>query len=425
MSTLPIVLKDPRILLLGGGAVALHKARVLLDNAIDFCVIAREFCAGFDELPLVRIVKGIETADLADFALVVDATGASEVAQLLAREKQRRLLLVNAVDAPERCDFYFSALLRRGDLKVAVSSGGASPTLTQIVRDRIDRLLPAELAALTAVAGRDRQAGHSDAMALRTQAHRLLGEVLLIGCGPGAAALLTRQAYEALQLVDLVLYDHLISDEILALVPAGVKRRYVGKQKDRHSCSQEEINQLLIDHASQGLRVARLKSGDPYVFGRGAEEALCLAQQGIRVQVVPGLSSALAGPALAGIALTARGYATGFSVVSAHLAGNRFNQAWLELLHLPQHTTVVLMGLSFAAQIVEAALARQVRPDLPVAIVANATRDNQQVIVSSLAQLVEDARQACRPAVLVFGEVVRLQARLPSCGGRIPGLESQ
>jgi siroheme synthase len=162
--------------------------------------------------------------------------------------------------------------------------------------------------------------------------------------------------------------------------------------------------------------VARLKSGDPYVFGRGAEEAQFLALQGVRVRVIPGVSSAVAGPSSAGIPLTARGYATNVSIVSAHLAGSRFNTDWLPLLQIPNHTTVVLMGLSFAEQIAAHALQAGMPADMPVAIVSNATRANQESITTSIEKLAEDACQAKPPAILVFGEVVKLSSILPhSC----------
>jgi uroporphyrin-III C-methyltransferase len=210
-----------------------------------------------------------------------------------------------------------------------------------------------------------------------------------------------------------VLYDHLIPQGILDLIPEQAEKIYVGKQKELHSLKQEEINRLTLEHANRGLRVIRLKSGDPYIFGRGAEEAEFLARHGIRVRVIPGISSALAAPSAAGIPLTARGYATNVSIVSAHLAGSLINTDWLPLLQIPNHTIVVLMGLSFAKEIAELALQAGTSPEMPVAIISNATRATQETIITSLDQLAEQSRQAKRPAVLVFGDVVNLHTVLP------------
>ncbi len=237
--------------------------------------------------------------------------------------------------------------------------------------------------------------------------------VTLIGCGLGDPDLLTLRAYKAIQSADVILYDHLITDEILWLIPNKTKRIYVGKQKKCHSMTQDEINDLLIDYARQGLHVARLKSGDPYIFGRGAEEALALTEQGYRVDVINGLSSSIAAASCAGIPPTARGYATGFSVVSAHLKGSRVTTDWIDFLKVPNHTTIVLMGLSVVREIVAEALEQGVDPTLPAAIIANASRSNQQVVISNLEELDVAAEGVNGPAVIVFGDVVNLHKFLP------------
>ena len=413
MSTLPVLLKNPRILLLGAGKVAYQKAKVLLDNQIDFTVVAQQIGAEFSTLTTNLVQKTIEYADLVPYKIIVDATGNDQVGQLLEEVKQQHAVLVNRVDVPEQCDFYFSSLLQYGHLKIAVSTDGASPTLGQEVRNRIQRVLPQDLTGLVEEKARQRQAGLVDVVSTRSEVRDALAHVFLIGCGPGDVRLLTLQAYQCLQEMDVVLYDHLISDDILNLIPPQTEKIYVGKSKGAHSFKQEQINDLILDYARQGLHVARLKSGDPYIFGRGAEEARYLVEHGIRVSVVAGISSALAGPASAGIPLTARGYAANLSIVSAHLSGSRINSAWLPLLKLEYHTTVVLMGLSFAEQISTLALEQGVDPELLVAIISNASRPEQQTVTTTLAQLPVAAQSAARPAVLVFGPVVDLHDVLP------------
>ncbi|HKK01937.1 MAG TPA: uroporphyrinogen-III C-methyltransferase [Desulfuromonadales bacterium] len=415
MPTLPILLKNQRVLLLGGGPVAYHKACVLKDNQIDVSVLAGRFSPEFAALGLAGglTTKEVDSTDLAPFSIIIDATGDPDVAALLLAERERRFLLLNIVDKPKLCDFYFSSLLNYGRLKIAVSTDGASPTLGQVVRDRIRTLLPEDLGDLVEEKADERARGVIDTEATRQQALVRLARVDLVGCGPGDVELLTLQACRCIGEADIVLYDHLIPQPILDLVPARAERRYVGKQKQSHSMSQEEINRLALAYAQRGLRVARLKSGDPYIFGRGAEEAEFLVKHGVRVRVIPGISSAMAGPAAAGIPLTARGYATNVSIVSAHLAGSRLNIDWLPLLRLSNHTTVVLMGLSFAREIAEHALLAGVPGTTPVAIVSNATREKQRTVATTLDNLAEESRRAARPAVLVFGNVVGLHHLLP------------
>lgn len=415
VSTLPILLKAPRILLLGGGAVACHKARVLKENNIDFSLVAKSFTPELEALGLSERMKtkAIDRSDLAPFNIILDATGDSAVATLLLEEKEKRFLLLNIVDSPAHSDFYFSSLLNYGQLKIAVSTDGASPTIGQVVRDRIKAFIPEDLANLVEEKAVERALGTIDAKTTRQQALSCLAQVDLVGCGPGDVELLTIQAYRCIEQAEVVLYDHLIPQQILDIVSASAEQIYVGKQKQAHSMRQEEINKTTLDYARKGLRVARLKSGDPYVFGRGAEEAEFLARCGVRVRVISGVSSAIAAPAAAGIPLTARGYATNVSIVSAHLAGSCLNTDWLPLLQVPNHTTVVLMGLSFAREIAELAYQAGVPGELPIAIISNATRDRQRTITTTLSNLAEDSCQAERPAVLVFGEVVKLRHTLP------------
>ncbi len=239
------------------------------------------------------------------------------------------------------------------------------------------------------------------------------GKVYLVGCGLGDVEQLTLKAYRIIREAQIVLYDNLITKEILDLIPPQARKLYVGKPKNTHSITQERINHLIADYADQGYSVARLKSGDPYIFGRGAEEALYLLERGYDVDVIAGISSAVSGSACAGIPPTARGYAASFSVVSAHLKEGKFNDDWLPLLKLPNHTTVVLMGLSIARKIKTSAYAIGIPHNLPVAIVSNASRPEQQSVITTLAGLDKAAKNVNGPAVIVFGDVVKLYGKLP------------
>ncbi|WP_304546163.1 uroporphyrinogen-III C-methyltransferase [Sulfurimonas microaerophilic] len=416
MKTLPIVLHNKKILLIGAGKVALQKAKVLHNNNIDFEVIAQDVTTNIEEFTSKLKYKTFQSSDLKDYEIVIDATGNEDVTSLLLELKKQRNILLNVVDVPELCDFYFASLVQYGPLKIAVSSGGASPTITQVVRDKIKSMLPRELEQLTEEKLQLRKQNIIEPQKTKQETQQLLGKVYLVGCGTGDVELLTLKAYRIIQSVDVVFIDHLIADEILEIIPKETKRVFVGKQKGFHSVKQEEINELLLEHAKQGLSIARLKSGDPYIFGRGSEEAISMVENGIKVEVIPGISSAIAAPLLSGIAPTARGYATNLSIVSAHLAGNRVNLEWIPLLKYPNHTVVVLMGVSRAKEIKECAIKIGTDITKPVAVISNASRTNQSVNTGTLENLEELCTNAKRPALIVFGDVVNLHSVLPKFG---------
>ncbi|MCX6073214.1 MAG: uroporphyrinogen-III C-methyltransferase [Campylobacterales bacterium] len=239
------------------------------------------------------------------------------------------------------------------------------------------------------------------------------GKLYLIGCGPGDADLLTLKALKTIEKLDIALIDHLLTQEIIDLIPTHTQVIFVGKEKGKHSFPQDQINAMITEYAHQGHTVGRLKCGDPYIFGRGTEEAIYATKSGIETEVIPGISSAFSAPLSAGIAPTARGVSSGISVVSAHLSGDRVNLAWIPMLNVKDHTTVVLMGLSRTRQIVKEALDSGIDPTLPVAIVSNATTAIQTSIVTTLGELIGAAKGAPKPAILVFGDVVNLAQTLP------------
>ena len=416
MKTLPIVLHNKKILLIGGGKVALQKAQVMHRNSIDFEVLSELICQELYDLTPLLTCKPFAKEDIKDYEIIIDATGNMEVTNLLLELKKERNILLNVVDVPELCDFYFASLLEYGTLKIAVSSSGASPTITQVIRDKIAALVPKEIELLTDETMELRNKGIIDRELTRAKTKKLLSKVYLVGCGTGDVELLTIKAYNIIQNVDVVFIDHLIAQEIIDIIPKETIRVFVGKQKGFHSLKQEEINELLLQYAQQGLSIARLKSGDPYIFGRGSEEAISMIENGIRVEVIPGISSAIAGPLLSGIAPTARGYATNLSIVSAHLAGNRVNLEWIPLLKFSNHTVVVLMGVSRAKEIKKCAQNIGVDMDKDVAIISNASRKDQSVRIGKLCELEELCCDAQRPALIVFGDVVNLHSVLPKYG---------
>ncbi len=405
--TLPILLKDQKILLLGGGNVALQKARVLAHNNIKFKIIAEELKDEIISLCNNIKVKRFKPRDIKDHYIIIDATGNEKVAKKLLKYKKTHNILLNVVDVPKYCDFYFMALTKNKPLQIAVSSNGASPTAAKFFRDECEKLIPKDIEKYLEKKQQQRDNGFIDIDATKKELEKSKTQVYLVGCGLGDAELLTIKAYNIIKSVDVVLYDHLISDEIMDIVPQKSLKISVGKQKGFHSKSQEEINELIIKYAKKGLSVARLKSGDPFVFGRGAEELHDLCNENIKTEVIPGISSSISGCSSALIPITARGSAAGFTVVSAHLKGNSINLDWVELLAKENHTVVVLMGLSRAKEIVEESKRLNIPQDKLCAIVSNASRENQEVRTCSLANLEISSKDMARPAILVFGDVVK------------------
>ncbi len=415
-NTLPIILKDTKILLIGGGNVALQKAEVMQRNNIDFTCISMHYIEEFKSINTTKITKEFTLEDMEAYLIVIDATGSKELMNTLLEHKHKTDFLYNCVDVPEACDFFFAALIEYGSVKVAVSSSGASPTLAKALRDKIKRDLPKNLESLNNRLQEKRDQGIIDVQEAKKETNKMLGKVYLIGCGTGDVELLTMKAYRIIQSVDVVFLDHLIAQEIIDIIPSATEQIFVGKQKGFHSIKQEEINAQLQEFADKGLSVARLKSGDPYVFGRGSEEALSMLEAGIHVEVIPGISSAIAGPSLAGIAPTARGYATNMSIVSAHLAGNRVNLEWVPMLKYNNHTVVVLMGISRAKEIKKCAQNIGADMQKDVAVISNASRKNQSVVTGKLEDLELLCKDALRPALIVIGDVVQLHEKLPKFG---------
>lgn len=407
MKTLPILLKNKIFLLIGGGKVAFAKAQVLLSNNIDFFVVSKEFIKEFETINVEKYTKIFEISDLENIDVVVDASGNSEVGAVLHTQKQIKHFWLNRVDNPKECDFYFSSLLNCGHLKIAISSDGASPSLTQLMREKIKRIIPKDLENLCEKTFNDRQQNIINTKQTKEEFHKIAAKCYLIGCGLGDPELLTIKAYKTIQILDVALYDHLISQEILDLIPVSCEKINVGKQKDFHLKSQDEINELIIKYTKEGKIVGRLKSGDPFVFGRGSEEIAYLAKHEVDFEVIAGISSSIAAPLLANIPITARGVSDSFSVVSAHLKDNRLNLEWIELLKRPKHTVIVLMGISKVDEIVAAANKHGVDMSKLCAIISNASRPNQKITTSSIANLAFIADKFERPAIMVFGDVVK------------------
>jgi len=441
-----------RVLVVGGGAVAERKAAALLDAGAEVTVGAP---AVTDHLHAwaaagrldVRL-GGFEEAWLDECWLVVAATGEPLLNRRIATLAGRRRLFVNVVDDAQLCSFHVPAVIDRNPLTIAISSGGTAPVLARLLRGRLESLLDPALGSLAALAARLRekirtrlpelgarrrfyeqlfagpvlqllrraqpeQAEAEAERALAGAATQSIGSVVLVGAGPGDPGLLTLRGLRALQEADVILYDRLVSAEVLALARRDAERIEVGKEAGNHHVTQERIHALLLEHAQAGRRVVRLKGGDSFVFGRGGEELEHLRAHGVPYEVVPGITAALACAAYAGVPLTHREHAQSVRLLTAHCRGSHDTLDWPALARERQ-TLAVYMGVSELGTVQEQLIAHGRAPATPFALVENGSRAEQRVVTGTLARLRELAQvHAVRsPALLILGEVAALASTL-------------
>ncbi|BCK61195.1 uroporphyrinogen-III C-methyltransferase [Aeromonas hydrophila] len=452
MDYLPIFcrLDNKPVLLVGGGEVAERKARLLLDVGAQLTVVAPELDPELAELAANGSIEWLAgefaPQQLTGKWLVVAATDRREVNALVYQSANLARIFANVVDDPKRSSFIMPSIIDRSPLMVAISSGGKAPVLARLLREKLEALLPQHLGAIAAFAGslRERVKARFASMGERRRFwERLLGadrlgqalargdsasanqladslfadesqtggEVVLVGAGPGDPGLLTLHALRQMQQADVVVYDRLVSDEVMALVRRDARRIFVGKQAGNHCVPQEGINQLLLEEAKKGQRVVRLKGGDPFIFGRGGEELETLVGSGIGFQVVPGITAASGCAAYAGIPLTHRDHAQSVRFVTAHGKGGAQDLDW-PLLAKDKQTLVFYMGLSSCATIRELLLIHGKAGDTPVALIERGTQPSQRVIRGTLDQLPELAVGVESPALIMVGSVVTLADQL-------------
>jgi len=442
-------LRDRDCLLVGGGDVAERKARLLLDAGARLTVNALDFVPQFQvwaDSNMLTLVQGEFNPVLLDNCwLAIAATDNEAVNQQVSKSAEERRIFCNVVDAPQQASFIMPSIIDRSPLMVAVSSGGTSPVLARLLREKLESVLPLHLGQLAHYAGQlrsrvkkqfatvgerrrfweklfvnDRLAqslANEDRQAVADATEQLLtepldhrGEVVLVGAGPGDAGLLTLKGLQQIQQADVVVYDRLVSDDIMNLVRRDADRVFVGKRSGYHCVPQEEINQILLREAQGGKRVVRLKGGDPFIFGRGGEELETLCHAGIPFSVVPGITAASGCSAYSGIPLTHRDFAQGVRLVTGHLkTGGELD--W-ENLAVEKQTLVFYMGRNKAPAIREKLIAHGMAADMPAAIVENGTAITQKVVTGTLEQLDILAKQMASPALIIVGRVVGLRDKL-------------
>ncbi|WP_025644299.1 MULTISPECIES: siroheme synthase CysG [unclassified Psychrobacter] len=484
MNTFPLFFKldNRKVLIVGGGDVALRKADLLSRAGAAITIVAPSIC---DELHALLsdekhtlIYENYNKKYMQGARVIIAGTDDEALNHQIHADATALNIPVNVVDTPHLCDFIFPAIVDRNPIVIGISSNGKAPVLARLLRARLETLIPQGYGKLAKLAGEFRSevknkiptltgrrqfwerafegkvselifAGneteataqlqkdlaetatkianqHSDDTEVVTNSAANLdnqdtdsdisnkgenpvGEVYIVGAGPGDPELLTFKALRLMQQADIVFYDALVSPQVLDLCRRDADKVYVGKKRSNHAVAQLGINELLINEAKEGRRVVRLKGGDPFIFGRGGEEIESLRAHGVPYQVVPGITAANAAASYAGIPLTHRDHSQSVRFVTGFLKAGVPNEKFENLLDTNE-TVVFYMGLHSLERLTEGLIEAGRSSETPIAIVSNASMPNQQVLTGTLASIVERQEQAQlpTPALLIMGDVVAL-----------------
>ncbi|MBB1289960.1 uroporphyrinogen-III C-methyltransferase [Pseudoalteromonas sp. SR43-6] len=453
MQYLPIFTKldNKPVLVVGGGEVALRKCRAFLKARASVTLVAPWFC---DELKehahnneVTLIDAYFDESHLDGKMLVIAATDRDEVNNNVFELANARNVFVNVVDDQPKCTFIFPSIVDRDPITIAISSAGTAPVLARRLREKLETLIPHHIGPLATLVGgfRDKvkkrfkhfsdrrqfwegvfdssvvsKVQTGDTQAAQEQLEQMLdakaepeGEVYVVGAGPGDPELLTLKALQLMQQADVVVYDFLVSDEIMELVRRDADLICVGKRLGDHSVVQEDTNQMLVDLAKQGKKVCRIKGGDPFIYGRGGEEVQVLAANNVNYQIVPGITAAAGCSAYAGIPLTHRDHAQAIQFVTGHCKKDGQELDWQSLAKADQ-TLAIYMGVIKSPHIQGELLKHGRKADTPVAIIENGTRKNQRVVTGQLGELADliERNSIISPALLIIGEVAALHSQL-------------
>lgn len=448
LAKLPVFLDlhSKRAVIAGGSAAAAWKAELLAAAGATVTVYAEDVSAEMQALDMKIIARRWQPADLNGATLaIIDAEDDASAIEFRAAAKAAGAIC-SAIDRPDHCDVQFGAIVNRSPVVIGISTDGAAPILAQAIRRRIETLLPNTLGAWAAAAKRIRKivAERLPAPGLRRSfwerfAERAFleshvpadieiqpakaagGHVTLVGAGPGDAELLTLKAMRALQSADVILFDDLVSDDVLELARREARRMMVGKRGGRASCKQEDINALMIKLARQGKRVVRLKAGDPMVFGRAGEEIAALDAAGIPVTVVPGITAALAAASSLGVSLTHRDAAHSVRFVTGHSRQGSLpaDLDWRGLAD-PETSLMVYMGGRTGGEFAARLIAEGLASATPVAVVSAVSRADETRWTGRLSELGEALlRIGIEQPVLVGIGQVFAAARVQAAGGAI------
>ena len=446
-------IQDQPCLVVGGGQVAARKVFLLNRAGARVTVVSPELCHELQETlekgEIIHVEENFTPEHITNQRIVIAATDNEAVNQQISEIAKDKGIPVNVVDAPELCSFITPSIIDRSPVQIAVSTGGSSPVLARLLRAKLETMIPSAYGRLANMVESFREkvkAKFSNIDDIRkfwenvlegpvadsmlagneSEATRLLeeavanaqapdqdGEVFLVGAGPGDPDLLTFKALRLMQQADVVVYDRLVSQGIMDLVRRDAEFIYAGKERDKHAIQQEDINQLLAKLAKEGKKVLRLKGGDPFIFGRGGEEIETLMQEGVRFQVVPGITAAAGCASYAGIPLTHRDYVQSCTFVTGHLKDGSVDLNWDALAH-PGQTVVFYMGLHGVKTICDSLVEHGLSADTPAALVEKGTRPDQKVHIGNLSTLPDmvKTKDIKPPTLIIVGDVVKLHEKL-------------
>ncbi len=430
---------------MGNGDEAFAKVRLLLNTQADLTVVAEAAEPGFEAFLRDRRIETLREvfspAHLEGAVLVFAATGDVLSDQEIAKAARIVKIPVNAVDQPDYCDFFTPALVNRAPVAVAIGTEGAGPVLAQMIRAQIDQILSPSLGRLAVLAAAYRAAAdrivprgvtrrvfwrrfftgavadavnagdldlaHRQAETLLGSAGKAAGHVWLVGAGPGAEDLLTLRAQRVMMEADAIVFDALVPQAIVDMGRRDAERISVGKRKGCHSKSQEEINDLLVDLGRAGKRVVRLKSGDPLVYGRAAEEMSALREAGVTYEVVPGITSAFAAAADFELPLTLRGVASSLIFTTGHDLTGEVLPDWARLA-ISGATIAVYMGRTVAASVAERLMEAGLPAETTVAVIENASRREKRLLHGTLRDLpdLQYRDELAGPVMVIIGDAV-------------------
>jgi uroporphyrin-III C-methyltransferase/precorrin-2 dehydrogenase/sirohydrochlorin ferrochelatase len=444
---------DLTCLVVGAGEVAARKVELLLKTSANITVVAPWACDTVQrfakEEKIKLIVRPYIESDLSNQQMVFVATDNSELNAQIHDQARAQKILVNVVDNTPLCQFITPSIVDRSPIIIAMSSGGVAPVLLRYLRQKLESVIPQKVSLLGQFSEKFRESvkkrfksvterryfwedvldgdiaenilqGNEQVAEQKfleklnaPEASKTVGEVYLVGAGPGDPDLLTFRALRLMQKADVVVYDRLVSPEILELVRRDAEKIYVGKAKSKHTIPQDEINELLAKEALAGNRVVRLKGGDPFIFGRGGEELETLIKHGVSFQVVPGITAASGAASYAGIPLTHRDHAKSVVFATGHLQDNSINLNWQGLAQ-PDQTIVFYMGLTGLPIICEQLVKHGLAATTPIAMVQSATTPQQKVVTGTLEDIQQKAEAAeiRPPALIIVGSVVSLHKKL-------------
>ena len=475
MNTFPLFFKldNRKVLIVGGGDVALRKADLLSRAGAAITIVAPDICEELQALLQDEkhelIYENYNKKYMQGARVIIAGTDDEALNHQVHADATELNIPVNVVDTPPLCDFIFPAIVDRNPIVIGISSNGKAPVLARLLRARLETLIPQGYGKLAKLAGDFRAevktkiptltgrrqfwerafegqvselmfAGNETEAAAQLQADLdttaaqivknnaavinensdisdqtasitapVLGEVYIVGAGPGDPELLTFKALRLMQQADIVYYDALVSPQVLDLCRRDADKVFVGKKRSNHAVAQLGINELLVNEAKKGRRVVRLKGGDPFIFGRGGEEIESLRAHNIPYQVVPGITAANAAASYAGIPLTHRDHSQSVRFVTGFLKAGAPNNNFKSFLNTDE-TVVFYMGLHSLARLTEGLIEAGRSSETPIAIVSNASMPNQQVLTGTLATIAElqEKEQLPTPALLIMGDVVAL-----------------